>query len=408
MTDLSFTREFFPALERNVGGFPAAFLDGPGGTQVPRRVVAAVSDYLIEANANVGGPFVTTRLTDDVINGARAAAAALLGADPGEIAFGANMTTLNYSLALALGRDLGPGDRIVITDLDHEANRGPWLDQKERGVEVVSAPIRTDSCTLDMGALLDLIDDRTRVVAVGAASNALGTVTDLAPIIEAARAVGAVTVVDAVHYVPHSPVDVRVLGCDFLMCSAYKFFGPHVGILYGRKEAFERLRAYRIWPQKEYAPNKIETGTLNHEGLAGVTAAVEFIAGMGLGQEWAAPERSLVIAGMEAAREYEDGLSRRLLDGLSTMDWIKVYGPPPGSSRTPTVSFTVRGMSPWDTGMALAEQGIFVWDGHFYAKTLIARLGLLDEGGVIRVGFAPYNTIGEVDRLLGQLEALKS
>ncbi|MDI7247438.1 MAG: aminotransferase class V-fold PLP-dependent enzyme [Bacillota bacterium] len=280
--DLSFCRREFPALDLRVNGHMAAYFDGPGGTQVPARVIKAITRYYQEANANCHGEFVTSRRTDGTIAAARQTVAEMLGAaSPDEIAFGPNMTTLNFALSRALGRALTPGDEIVITDLDHEANRSPWQALEERGVVVRSVRVNLPECTLDYDDLERAVNARTRVVALGYASNAVGTINDVKRAASLAHSVGAVCVVDAVHYALHGAIDVRDIGCDFLLCSAYKFFGPHVGILYGRRDAFERLAAYRVRPQSSKPPHKIETGTLNHEGIAGVIAAIEFIASLG-------------------------------------------------------------------------------------------------------------------------------
>ncbi|PZN01798.1 MAG: cysteine desulfurase-like protein [Bacillota bacterium] len=412
--DLSWCRAEFPALQRTVGGQPAAFLDGPGGTQVPQAVIEAMATYLVERNANTHGAFPTSRATDETIAAARAAMADFLGATPAEVAFGPNMTTLNFNLARAIGRTLRPGDEIVVTELDHDANVSPWLVLQEQGAVIRWLPVDPATCTLDLDRLGDLLGRRTRVVAIGWASNAVGTVNDVARAVRMAHEAGALAVVDAVHYAPHGPIDVRAIGCDFLLCSAYKFFGPHVGVLYGRRAAFEALETYRVRPQSAAAPEKIETGTLNHEGLAGLTAAVDFLAR--LGQRYldafrdavggATGRRAAILAAMHAIEAYEAPLAERLRRGLATLPGVKVYGPPEGHPRTPTVSFTVAGRHPAEVARFLAERGLFVWDGDFYAVTLIERLGLKASGGLVRVGLAPYNTAAEIERLLEAVEAL--
>lgn len=402
--DLSWSRRLIPALSGGRGR-PPIFLDGPGGTQVPGAVVRAMADYLVFANANSGGPFATSRATDDAIGRARQAMGLLLGAGPDEISFGANSTTLCFLLALAVGRDLRPGERVVITDMDHEANRAPWLALREREIEVVSAPVDPGTGVWDAGALLDLIDSRTRVVAFGLASNATGAINDPAPVLERARQLGALTVVDAVHSVPHLVTDVAALGADFLFCSAYKFFGPHVGVLYGRRQAVAALSSYRVGPQAETGPQKLETGTLNHEGLAGIPAAVEFIASLG-GWEGPALDRAAVVAGMEALASYEDLLLQPLLDGLAAIPAITLRGPGRDGPRTPTVAFTVDGLSPERVVGLLAERHIYAWDGHFYAATLVEQMGLAGAGGLIRMGLAPYNTRQELEQVLEVLEEI--
>lgn len=410
--DLSTCRRDFPALSRTVHGHPVAYLDGPGGTQVPYPVIEAMGRYLARSNANTHGAFATSRETDEAIAAARRAAADLMGADPDEVAFGANMTTLNFALAQALARsELGFGDEIVVTELDHQANVDPWLALAEQGFVVHQVRVDPETCTLDMADFERKLSGRTRVVAVGWASNAVGTVNDVRRIVSLAREVGALTVIDAVHYAPHGPMDVRELGCDFLLWSAYKVFGPHLGVLYGRREAFAALRTLKVQPQSDRPPEKIETGTLNHEGLAGLVAAMDYLAALGRPyRERYAPgvagRRGDLLAAMHAIRAYEEGLLRRLLDGLQSMPGIRVYGPPRGHPRTPTVSFTLAGRAPREVAAYLAERGIFVWDGDFYATTLIRRLGLAERGGLVRVGLAPYNTADEVDRLLAALAEL--
>ena len=412
--DLSWCRAEFPALQLMVNGHPAAFLDGPGGTQVPQPVVEAMATYLIKKNANTHGAFLTSRATDETIAEARAALADFLGASPGEIAFGANMTTLNFNLARAIGRTLRPGDEIVVTELDHDANVSPWLALEEQGAIIRWLPVDPETCTLDLDQLAGLLGRRTRVVAIGWASNAVGTINDVARAVRMAHDAGALAVVDAVHYAPHGPIDVRAIGCDFLLCSVYKFFGPHVGVLYGRRAAFEALATYRVRPQSPSAPEKIETGTLNHEGLAGAAAAVDFIARLGrryvddfrplLGA--ATGRRAEILAAMHAIEAHEAPLAARLREGLAALPGVRVYGPPEGYPRTPTVSFTVAGHHPADVARHLAERGLFVWDGDFYAVTLVERLGLAASGGLVRVGLAPYNTLDEIERLLAAVEEL--
>ena len=388
-----------------VAGREAAFLDGPAGTQVPRRVVEAMSHYLYWQNANTHGAFVTSRATDALVERARGRGAALLGAvSPDEIAFGYNTTTLLFRLARMIGRDLGRGDEVVITELDHEANRAPWLALRDQGVVVREARVDPATCQLDLGDLAAKTSRRTRVVAVGGASNAVGTVNDLPVIRDIARAAGALLVVDAVHYVPHVPVDVQAIGADYLVCSAYKFFGPHLGVLYGRREAFERLRCYKVEPQLDAIPDRIETGTHSFEAIAGTAAAVEWLAGLGGAAE---PElsdgpalRREVLAGMRAVEDYEAGLAQRLRDGLAPLPGVRIYGPPPGAARTPTVSFVIDGRPAGEVAAALAAAGIFAWDGDFYATTLVRRLGLEERGGLVRLGLAPYNTADEVEHTI--------
>lgn len=396
-------RRHFPSLNLKVNGYPAAFFDGPGGTQVPEAVLEAMRSYFLEANANTHGAFLTSRRTDAMLEEARATVATFLGAHPHEIAFGANMTTLNYALSRALGRLLHPGDKILITDMDHEANRGPWLALEEKGVEVLRAPIRRETVTLDEEAFWQLLDEKPRVVAVGWASNAVGSIPDLPRLLKKAREVGAITVVDAVHYAPHYPIDVKELGCDFLLCSAYKFFGPHVGILYGREAIFRELPTYKLRPQEEAIPYRIETGTLNHEGIWGTQAAIRWIASLS-GREGSLREQ--LRAAMEAIGRHEEALFGVLWRELMGMADIRLYGPGPDARRTPTLAFTHARYTPAEVAARLAEKGLFIWDGDFYATTLVEELGLKEGGGLCRIGLAPYNTMDEVDRLLQAIREL--
>lgn len=391
-------RAEFPALRRMHNGRPVAYFDGPGGTQVPERVVAAMTDYLFNHNANTHWAYPTSVETDAMIAGARAAVAALLGARPEEIAFGANMTTLTFHLARALGRAWGEGDEVVITALDHHANVAPWQAlARERGITLRMVDVDLATGTLDWHSLEAAFTPRTRLLAIGAASNALGTVNDVAAAVRLARAAGALTLVDAVHFVPHAPVDVRQLDCDFLVCSAYKFYGPHVGIVYGRQGLIETLDVPKLRPAPETAPERLETGTLNHEGIAGTSAAVDFLASM-------APTGTLA-AGLAELHRRGGELVARLWNALSAIDGVTLYGPPPGRPRTPTVAFTVRGMPADDVARALAERAVFVSSGDFYATTIVERLGLADSG-LVRAGCACYTTADEVDRLVEGVRAV--
>jgi len=405
--DLSRCRGQFPSLGRVVGGHPVARLDGPGGTQVPAGVIAAVARHYETANANAHGLFAASVETDAVIAGAREAMAALLGAaGPSTISFGQNMTTLNFSLAHAVARTVRPGDEVVVTDLDHDANVAPWGVLAERGAVLRHVPVWPDA-TLDMEAFRALVGERTRLVAVGYASNAVGTVNDLAAVRAWTREVGALLVVDAVHWVPHGVVDVAELDPDFLLCSAYKFFGPHVGVLYSRPGALDALATDKVRPQLDRAPERVETGTLNHAALAGVTAAVDFIAGLGPGALVGAGLRQQLVAAMEAVYAYEHRLVERCWRGLGELPGVRRYGPEVGAARrAPTVSFTVGGVHPDEAAAHLAARGISVWSGNFYAVTVVERLGLAASGGLVRAGMAPYNSQAEVDRLLGTVEAL--
>lgn len=423
--DLDWIRAQFPALAQEIGGQPAVFFDGPGGTQVPRRVIDAIGDYLIRANANTHGAFATSRRTDETIAAAHAAMADLLGCDSDEVVFGPNMTTLTFAISRAIGRELGPGDEIVVTRLDHDANVAPWRALEERGVTVRAVDIDVEDCTLDMDDMARQIGARTKLVAIGYASNAVGTINDVAAVTRMAHAVGALSYVDAVHYAPHGPIDVRAIGCDFLACSPYKFFAPHMGALYGRREHMERLRPYKVRPAGDQAPDRWETGTKNHEGLAGVAAAIDYLAELGRktagdrrlatdaevsaihnSQANAQQRRSDLLAAMAAIRDYERGLAERLIAGLLTVPGLTFYGigdPARFAERTPTVSVRVAGHTPRALAEALGEQGIFVWDGNYYALSLTERLGVEADGGMLRIGLVHYNTAAEVDRLLAAL-----
>lgn len=413
--DVAHVRSQFPALARTVNGRPAAYLDGPGGTQTPQRVLDAVRDYLVNHNCNIHGVFATSQETDAMLRAAREAAGDFLGCDWDEVSFGANMTTLNLLLAQALRREMKPGDEVVITELDHEGNRGPWQNIEEHGIVVKEVPVDVDTCTLDWGAFEQLVGPRTRVVAVGYASNATGTVNDVKRAVALAKKVGAWSVVDSVHYALHGPIDVRDLDCDFLLCSAYKFFGPHIGMMYGRRSVTERLRPLKLRPQEDFPPYKFETGTLNHEGIAGALAAIEFIADMGrhhaeliAGKVPAGlgGRRRDIVAGMLAAEAYEQPLAKRLIERLSAVPGLRIYGPPAGHPRTSTVSFTLEGRHAQDVARTLGEQGLFVWDGDFFATRLIEKAGLVERGGLVRIGLAPYNTADEVERVIAAVAAL--
>ncbi|MDI3270383.1 MAG: cysteine desulfurase-like protein [Bacillota bacterium] len=396
-------RRHFPSLGLQIKGEAAAFFDGPGGTQVPSAVIEAMATYFQEANANTHGAFLTSRRTDEMLQEARSTVAAFLGAAPHEIAFGANMTTLNYALSRALGRLLSPGDTVLITDMDHEANRGPWLALAEKGIRILRAPIDRQRAILHEEAFLRLLEERPRIVAVGWASNAVGSIPDLPRLLQRARDVGAITVVDAVHYAPHYPMDVKAMAVDFLLCSAYKFFGPHVGILYGREEVFRELPTYKLLPQEDAIPYRIETGTLNHEGIWGTQAAIRWIASLAQKE---GSLRAQLEASMEAIARHEEELFAVLWKALAQMADITLYGPGPEAPRTPTLGFTHARHSPREVASRLAEKGLFIWDGDFYATTLMAELGLQERGGLCRIGLAPYNTMEEVERLLQAIEDL--
>ncbi len=388
-------RSAFPALERQHRGQTVAYFDGPGGTQVPHAVVNAMEDYLYHHNANTHWPYPTSEETDALIAAARAALADFVGASPSEIAFGANMTTLTFHLARGLGRAWGPGDKVVITELDHHANVAPWRAlERDRGVTVLSVPLVGSTGQLDWDHLKALLATAPRLLAIGAASNALGTITDVSRAAAMARAAGALTFVDAVHYAPHELVDVAGIGCDFLACSAYKFYGPHIGILFGREAVLQGVDVPKLAPAPDSAPERLETGTQNHEGIVGAAAAVNFLASLGAGDT----RRARLTHTFAGFRNRGQSLLRRMWDGLSALDGVTLYGPGPGSPRTPTVAFTVGGIPADAVARRLAERGVFVSSGDFYASTVVERLGLKD--GLVRAGCACYTTEEEVDRLI--------
>ncbi|HEX6901527.1 MAG TPA: cysteine desulfurase-like protein [Thermoanaerobaculia bacterium] len=403
-SDCERCRRDFPSLARTVNGLPIAYLDGPAGTQVPEAVIAAISHYYRTSNANTHGEFVTSRESDHVVMTAREAMAAFLGAPSRrEISFGQNMTTLTFSLSHALVREMNPGDEIVITQLDHEANRGPWLHLRERGIVVREVALRPDG-TLDHEDFARQVTERTRLVAVGLASNALGTVNDVALARRLSREVGAWLLLDAVHYAAHFPVDVAALETDFLLCSAYKFYGPHVGILYARPGLLDSLRTDKLRTQEDEAPWRIETGTLNHAALAGVTAAVEYIASWGTGETL----RERIVSAMGAIGAWEHGLGSYYAENAGRIPGVTVQGPCFSGPRAPTVSITIDGVRPIDAARALGERGLQVWDGHFYAIRAMEVLGLAERGGVLRTGIVMYNTREEIDRLLAGIAEIRA
>jgi len=401
--DLATCRDDFPALARTVGGRRLVFLDGPAGTQVPRAVIAAVGGYYETCNANTHGQFITSRESDAMLEATRDRLAAFLGAPSGrEISLGANMTTLCFALAHALGREMSPGDEVVVTQLDHEANRGPWLGLAERGVVVREVALRRDG-RLDPDDLCAKVGPRTRLLAIGLASNALGTVNDVPLARELTRAVGARLVLDAVHYAPHFALDVAALDPDFLLCSAYKFYGPHVGVLYTRPGLLGRLRTDRLSTQEETAPYRIETGTLNHAAIAGVGAAVDYLASFGAGADL----RARLVDAMTRIERHERSLAERYFGAVRRLPGVTVWGPDfSDRRRAPTVSITVDGRTAEDVARFLGERGIAVWDGHFYAARAIEVLGLAARGGVVRTGISMYSTDDDVDALLAALGEL--
>jgi cysteine desulfurase family protein (TIGR01976 family) len=408
--DIPWVRSQFPALAMKVKGCPAAFFDGPGGTQVPQRVIDAMSAYLASSNANTHGAFVTSHRTDQVLAASHAAMADLLGCDSDEMVFGPNMTTLTFALSRALGRELGPGDEIVVTRLDHDGNVSPWTALEERGCAIRFVDINPADCTLDMDDLRSKVTPRTRLVAVGYASNAAGTINDVREAVRLAYAVGAMAYIDAVHYAPHGAIDVRSLDCDFLVCSPYKFFGPHAGALYGKRGHLRRLRPYKVRPAADTLPDRWETGTQNHEGLAGVTAAVEYLAELGRHHRPEAKDRrTALLAAYEAIGAYERSLLERLIPSLLEIPGLSFYGITERArfaQRVPTVAVRIAGRSPRELAVRLGERGIFTWDGNYYALNLAERLGVQASGGMLRIGLVHYNTAEEIDRLLAVLREL--
>jgi len=410
--DVDWVRGQFPALAQTQNGRPVVYLDNPGGTQVPQPVIDAMTGYLVHSNANHGGAFATSERSDAILHEAHAAMADMVNAAlPDEIVFGPNMTTLTLSVSRALAREIGPGDEIVVTRMDHDANISPWLlVAEDRGATVRWADFDVEDYTLDMDGLRGLIGDRTRIVAVGYASNALGTVNDVRTIVDWAHEAGALTFIDAVQYAPHGPIDVQALGCDLLVASAYKFFGPHLGVLYGRYDLLDRLRAYKVRPAPDDPPGKFETGTQNHEGIAGTLAAVEYLAeiGQAYGTSYEryfpklSGRRLHLKTGMSLLRAYDHVLSAVILDELETLPGVQVHGITDRDrmwERVPTVSFTWEGRDPREIAAALGEQGIYVWDGNYYALAVTERLGLEGKGGMVRIGAVHYNTVAEIRRL---------
>jgi cysteine desulfurase family protein (TIGR01976 family) len=401
--DLAWARAQFPSLAQHVNGYPAAYLDGPGGTQVPQRVIDAISDYLRTSNANTCGAYATSRQTDQVIAGARAAMADFLGCDSEEVVFGPNMTSLTFAISWAIGRELGQGDEILLTHLDHDANISPWRALEERGVKIQFADIREADCTLHLDDLAGKITSRTKIVAVGYASNAVGTINDVKTIVRLAHEAGAIAYIDAVHYAPHGPIDVRELDCDFLACSTYKFFGPHMGVLYGKREHLARLTPYKVRANTNAVPQRWEWGTLNHECIAGITACVEYIAEIGRRREQVSGRRAAIQAAYRAIQTHEHTLMTKMLGGLSKIRGLRLYGISEIDSRCPTFAVRIEGHTPLELATGLGERGIFTWDGNYYALNLTERLGVEKDGGFLRIGFVHYNTEEEVGRVLDAL-----
>lgn len=412
--DVDYVRCQFPSLCRSVNGNPAAFFDGPGGTQVPVRVVNAMNDYLYYRNANAGGEFITSKENDRLFRRGREVMADFLNCEPEEVAFGANTSSNIFKLAFGFLRTLKAGDEIIITDIDHEANRSPWRTMAELGIVVKSVAVNTETCTLDMDDFKAKLSDKTKVVAINWAANACGTITDVKTCIKMAHEHGAVTVVDAVHYAPHRYIDVKDIDTDILLCSAYKFFGPHIGVIYMKKEFGESFKSIRIMADDNATmPTKLETGTLSVASVCGAAAAVEFIADLGdkyeecfkdeLGD--AEGRRRKIMAGMLAIDAYEESIVGRIRSELGKIKGLKLYMSPEGCPKTSTVSFTIDGVNAGEAGKFLADKGLFVWNGDFYALQIINHVfDLQKQGGLIRIGLAPYNTEQEVDRLISAIK----
>jgi len=410
--DVVWVREQFPSLKLQVNGRAAAFLDGPAGTQVPKQVMDAVQNYFLSANANTYGAFETSRRNDEMIRSARAAMADFFNCDWSEVAFGQNMTTITFALTRAIGRELKPGDEIVVTTLDHDANVAPWRALEEKGVVIRQVDIREEDCTLDLEDLRRKITAKTKVVAVGYASNMVGTINPVTEITKLAHAAGALMFIDAVHYAPHGFIDVKALDCDFLVCSPYKFFGPHMGTLYGKREHLQRFTPYKVRPATDTSPECWETGTQVQELIAGIAAAVDYIADLGRHCDpTAKTRREALQAAYRATVPYERTLLSKLLEGLQAIPGVRVYGitdPKRFGERCATLSLRMSDHHPTEIAKFLGDRGIFTWDGNFYAMNLSERLGVESKGGVLRIGLVHYNTADEVDRLLAALHEFAS
>ncbi len=410
--DVAWVRRQFPSLDIQVNGYAAAFLDGPAGTQVPRQVIDAIQNYFLTANANTCGAFETSRRNDSIIDSARAAMADFFHCDKDEVIFGQNMTTIAFALARAIARELNPGDEIVVTTLDHDANVAPWRALEEKGVVIRQADIHESDCTLNLDDLKKKITAKTKLVAVGYASNAVGTINPVAEITKLAHAAGALMFIDAVHYAPHGPIDVRALDCDFLACSPYKFFGPHMGTLYGKREHLLRFRPYKVRPAPDTLPDRWETGTQVQELIAGIAAAVDYLAELGRRCDSTAKDRrSALLAAYRSTRQHEMALLAQLIPGLLAIPGLKFFGitdPNQFEHRCSTVSIRLADHTPTETAKFLGDRGIFTWDGNYYALNLAERLGVQSTGGFLRIGLVHYNTPDEVDRLLAALREFAS
>ena len=405
--DLAWARAQFPSLQLQINGHQAAFLDGPAGTQVPQQVITAVQNYFLSANANTCGAFETSRRNDAILASAREAMADFFHCDADEVVFGQNMTTITFALARAIARELKPGDEIIVTTLDHDANVAPWRALEEKGVVIRQVEIKEEDCTLDLEDLKRKLSSKTKLVAVGYASNAVGTINPVAEVTKLAHAAGALMFIDAVHYAPHGPIDVRALDTDFLACSPYKFFGPHMGTLYGKREHLLRFSPYKVRPAPDTLPDRWETGTQVQELIAGIGAAVDYIAELGRRHDPSAKDRrSALQAAYKVTRQYEMALLAKLIPGLLAIPGLKFFGitdPQNFDNRCSTVSVRIANHEPLKIAKFLGDRGIFTWDGNYYALNLAERLGVADKGGFLRIGLVHYNTTDEVDRLLSAL-----
>jgi cysteine desulfurase family protein (TIGR01976 family) len=402
--DSAWVRTQFPSLKLQINGQPAAFLDGPAGTQVPKQVIDTVQNYFLTANANTCGAFATSRANDATIASARGTMADFLHCDPDEVVFGQNMTTITFALARAIGRELNAGDEIVVTTLDHDANVAPWRALEEKGVVIRQVDICEADCTLDLDDLRRKITAKTKLVY---ASNAFGTINPVAQLTKLAHDAGALMFIDAVHYAPHGPIDVRALDCDFLVCSPYKFFGPHMGTLYGKRERLLQFKPYKVRPATDALPDRWETGTQVQELIAGIGAAVDYLAELGRRHDPTATDRrSALLAAYRVTRQHETALLARLIEGLLAIPKLRFFGiadPNRFHERCSTVSIRIGDHNPTEIAKFLGDRGIFTWDGNYYALNLTERLGVEKQGGFLRIGLVHYNTAGEVDRLLAAL-----
>src|SRR5271165_7001316 len=410
--DIAWVRAQFPSLQLHVNGQAAAFLDGPAGTQVPTQVMHAIQTYLMNSLANTGGAFVTSRRTDETIANSRQAMADFFHCEREEVVFGQNMTTITFAISRAIGRELKPGDEILLTTLDHDANFSPWKALEEKGTVIRQVDIREADCTLDLEDLKRKLNEKTKLVAVGYASNAVGTFNPVAEITRLAHDAGAMIYIDAVHYAPHGLIDVKALDCDFLVCSPYKFFGPHMGTLYGKREHLQSFRPYKVRPCTDQIPDRWESGTQIHELIAGIGAAVEYLTELGRRcDSQAKTRREALAAAYHSTVAHETGLIWRLIDGLKTIPGCRIYGitdPRRSTERCATLSLRLGNHHPTAIATFLGERGIFTWDGNYYALNLSERLGVESQGGMLRIGLVHYNTADEVDRLLAALREFAS